>query len=125
MCSPAFLFCICIIRPLTVLHLSCVPLTAAGLVIHFGIIEVNNTLDQTVPEENLRAMLQQQLEYYFSHENLSRDTYLASQMDSDQYVPISTVASFDQIKKLTRNMDLIVNVLKGKCEFLCNVEVIN
>lgn len=59
-------------------------------------------------------MLQQQLEYYFSPENLSRDSYLLSQMESDQYVPISTVANFDQVRKLTRNMDLIVSVLRGK-----------
>lgn len=58
-------------------------------------------------------MLQHQLEYYFSRENLSRDTYLLTQMDSDQYVPISTVANFDQVKKLTRNLRLIIDALKG------------
>ena len=66
-----------------------------------------------MPIESLKSMLQYQLEYYFSRENLAKDTYLLSQMDSDQYVLISTVASFDQIKRLTRNMDLIVSVLKG------------
>jgi len=71
-------------------------------------------LDESMPIENLKSMLQYQLEYYFSRENLAKDTYLLSQMDSDQYVLISTVASFDQIRRLTRNMDLIVSVLKGK-----------
>ena len=33
-------------------------------------------------------------------------------MDSDQYVPITTVANFEQVKKLTNNMDLIIEVLK-------------
>lgn len=41
------------------------------------------------------------------------DTYLVSQMDSDQFVPIATVASFNQIKQLTTDMQLIVEVLKG------------
>jgi len=41
------------------------------------------------------------------------DTYLVSQMDSDQFVPIATVASFNQIKQLTTDMQLIVDVLKG------------
>lgn len=70
-------------------------------------------LDSKLSVEEIKPMLQHQLEYYFSRENLARDSYLLSQMDSDQYVPISTVANFDQVKKLTRNLDLIINVLKG------------
>lgn len=69
---------------------------------------------KSVPLDTLKGMLQHQLEYYFSPENLSRDSYLLSQMESDQYVPISTVANFDQVRKLTRNMDLIVSVLRGR-----------
>jgi hypothetical protein len=65
-------------------------------------------------EAELRQALQQQLEYYFSKENLSRDTYLISQMDSEQYVPIATIANFEQVKKLTRDLSLVVNVLKGE-----------
>ncbi|XP_015785079.1 la-related protein 4 isoform X2 [Tetranychus urticae] len=69
-------------------------------------------LEESIPLDRLKVLLQNQLEYYFSWQNLSRDSYLKSQMDSDQYVPISTVANFDQIKRLTRNIDLIVDVLK-------------
>ncbi|CAN8005651.1 unnamed protein product [Ixodes hexagonus] len=65
-----------------------------------------------VPLPELRMMLMQQLEYYFSRENLANDTYLLSQMDSDQYVPIGTVANFNQIKRLTKNLSLIVDVLR-------------
>ncbi|XP_029830395.2 nascent polypeptide-associated complex subunit alpha, muscle-specific form isoform X3 [Ixodes scapularis] len=65
-----------------------------------------------VPLAELRMMLMQQLEYYFSRENLANDTYLLSQMDSDQYVPIGTVANFNQIKRLTKNLSLIVDVLR-------------
>jgi hypothetical protein len=35
-------------------------------------------------------------------------------MDADQFVPISTVASFNQVKRLTRSIELIVDVLKGE-----------
>lgn len=35
-------------------------------------------------------------------------------MDSDQYVPITTVANLDHIKKLSTDMDLIVEVLRCK-----------
>lgn len=47
-------------------------------------------------------------------ENLASDMYLISQMDSDQYVPITTVANLDHIKKLSTDMDLIVEVLRCK-----------
>ena len=47
-------------------------------------------------------------------ENLANDTYLMSQMDPDQYVPISTVANFNQVKKLTNNIELITQVLQGE-----------
>ncbi|XP_054168059.1 putative uncharacterized protein DDB_G0282133 isoform X3 [Oppia nitens] len=63
-------------------------------------------------EEDLRRALQQQLEYYFSRENLSRDTYLISQMDSDQYVSIAIVANFELIKRLTDDKQLVVDVLR-------------
>ncbi|KAL9958513.1 hypothetical protein ACROYT_G035539 [Oculina patagonica] len=49
-----------------------------------------------LPVEELRVLLRHQLEFYFSRENLSSDTYLVSQMDGDQYVPIWTVANFNQ-----------------------------
>lgn len=47
-------------------------------------------------------------------ENLSKDLYLMSQMDSDQFVPIWTIANMEGIKKLTNDMDLIVDVLRCK-----------
>lgn len=49
-----------------------------------------------------------------SSENLSKDLYLMSQMDSDQFVPIWTIASMEGIKALTTDMDLILDVLRCK-----------
>lgn len=66
-----------------------------------------------VPIETLRQMLSTQLEYYFSRENLANDTYLVSQMDNDQYVPIWTVANFNQVKKLSKDIALITDVLRS------------
>ena len=65
-----------------------------------------------MPVDRLKLALAAQLEYYFSRENLANDTYLLSQMDGDQYVPIWTVANFNQIKKLTTDIKLITEVLK-------------
>ncbi|XP_018581291.2 la-related protein 4 isoform X2 [Scleropages formosus] len=69
--------------------------------------------EQPLSEENLRESLKKQLEFCFSRENLSKDLYLMSQMDSDQFVPIWTVASMEGIKILTTDMDLILDVLRA------------
>lgn len=50
--------------------------------------------------------------YFFFRENLANDTYLITQMDNDQYVPIWTVANFNQVKKLTKDINLITEVLR-------------
>ncbi|XP_029634393.1 la-related protein 4 isoform X3 [Octopus sinensis] len=76
-------------------------------------------LDGTLSEEQIRRLLKTQLEYYFSRENLTSDTYLMSQMDADQYVAISAVANFSQVQRLTNNHDLVVDVLR-ECQ---NVQV--
>ena len=35
-------------------------------------------------------------------------------MDSDQYVTIRTIANFNAVKKLTHDLQLVVDVLRGK-----------
>lgn len=35
-----------------------------------------------------------------------------SQMDSDQFIPIWTIANMEGVKKLTTDMDLILEVLR-------------
>jgi len=51
--------------------------------------------------------------FNFVRENLAHDEYLKTQMDADQFVPISIIAGFNQIKKLTRDITLVTEVLRG------------
>ncbi|CAI8027454.1 La-related protein Larp4B [Geodia barretti] len=62
--------------------------------------------------EGLRATLVRQLEYYFSKENLSSDKYLLSQMDGDHYVPVSVIAGFLKVKRLTTDINLIMDAIR-------------
>ncbi|CAM4799656.1 unnamed protein product [Rotaria magnacalcarata] len=62
--------------------------------------------------EQLKEKLRKQLEYYFSKENMIHDIYLQSQMDADNYVPISLIANFKLVKRLTHDLQLIIDVLK-------------
>lgn len=74
---------------------------------------VDSKTDEPLSAENLRESLKKELEFYFSRENLSKDLYLMSQMDSDQFVPIWTIASMEGIKALTTDMELILDVLRS------------
>ncbi|NP_001339248.1 la-related protein 4 isoform q [Homo sapiens] len=69
--------------------------------------------NSAVSTEDLKECLKKQLEFCFSRENLSKDLYLISQMDSDQFIPIWTVANMEEIKKLTTDPDLILEVLRS------------
>ncbi|XP_072180743.1 LOW QUALITY PROTEIN: uncharacterized protein [Diadema setosum] len=77
------------------------------------IVTAEDLSQQEPPKgDDLRKLLQRQLEYYFSRENLANDRYLQSQMDSDQYVPIRTIANFNAVKKLTHDLQLVIDVLR-------------
>ncbi|XP_037370616.1 la-related protein 4 isoform X2 [Talpa occidentalis] len=81
--------------------------------LNYQIYDVSGENNSAISTEELKECLKKQLEFCFSRENLSKDLYLISQMDSDQFIPIWTVANMEEIKKLTTDPDLILEVLRS------------
>lgn len=57
-------------------------------------------------------VLKAQIEYYFSIENLCKDMYLRSHMDSQGFVPLHFVAAFTRVRNLSNDMGLV----RAACE---------
>ncbi|KAK4310900.1 hypothetical protein Pmani_017566 [Petrolisthes manimaculis] len=71
-----------------------------------------HTQPQPLTRDQIKQLVAQQVEYFFSRENLSNDPYLISQMDSDQYVPVYILADCSQFKNITKDHSIIVEALK-------------
>lgn len=52
-----------------------------------------------VSGNSMGMALRQQIEYYFSFDNMCRDVYLRSQMDEEGWVPFSLIAGFAKVKQ--------------------------
>uniref|UniRef100_J3LK55 HTH La-type RNA-binding domain-containing protein n=1 Tax=Oryza brachyantha TaxID=4533 RepID=J3LK55_ORYBR len=63
------------------------------------------------PFESLRMELLRQIEYYFSEDNLCKDIFLRQRMDDQGWVPVSLIAGFNQVKKLTNNVQFILETV--------------
>ncbi|KAI3725258.1 hypothetical protein L1987_65039 [Smallanthus sonchifolius] len=61
----------------------------------------------------LRISVRNQIEYYFSDQNLKTDQYLISLMDDHGWVSISTIADFKRVKSMSTDIPLIVEVLQS------------
>eukprot|EP00300_Choanocystis_sp_HF-7_P005875 c14331_g1_i2.p1 GENE.c14331_g1_i2~~c14331_g1_i2.p1 ORF type:complete len:202 (+),score=18.45 c14331_g1_i2:68-673(+) len=56
---------------------------------------------------NRAFLIQRQVEFYFSIENLCKDMFLRSHMDDQGWVHLSLLASFNRIKALSSNLQFI------------------
>ncbi|TGJ78825.1 hypothetical protein E0Z10_g9939 [Xylaria hypoxylon] len=60
---------------------------------------------------NLIQLIQSQVEYYFSTENFVKDWYMRTHMDSQGFVPMNLIASFNRMRELV----LDINILRQAC----------
>ncbi|XP_077230274.1 la-related protein 1A-like isoform X2 [Tasmannia lanceolata] len=61
----------------------------------------------------LKADIVKQIEYYFSDQNLQKDHYLLSLMDGHGWVPISKIADFNRVKKMTTDIAFILESMRS------------
>nr|XP_043617341.1 la-related protein 1C-like [Erigeron canadensis] len=61
----------------------------------------------------LHANIVSQIDYYFSNENLVKDTYLRKNMDEQGWVPVSLIAGFKKVLFLTDNVQLILDAVRS------------
>ncbi|KAI0777277.1 hypothetical protein BD413DRAFT_609667 [Trametes elegans] len=63
------------------------------------------------PLDSTRYYLLGQLEYYLSAQNMAQDFFLRQQMDSRGWIPIPLIASFNRVRTLTTDAQLVTDVL--------------
>jgi len=69
---------------------------------------------------NVLALVQTQVEYYFSVDNLCKDYFLRRNMDSQGYVFLSVIANFKRMKEMTTDYDMI----RAACEESREVDLV-
>ena len=65
------------------------------------------------PTDALLAAVAQQIEYYFSVQNLCKDLFLRGRMDDGGWIPIEVIAGFNRVRALTTDLATIVQSLRG------------
>ncbi|KAJ0464132.1 putative la-type HTH domain, winged helix-like DNA-binding domain superfamily [Helianthus annuus] len=60
----------------------------------------------------LYANIVNQIDFYFSNENLVRDTYLRRNMDEQGWVSVGLIAGFKKVSYLTDNVQLILDAMR-------------
>jgi len=68
----------------------------------------NGVVTDNLSDEVLKNYVKHQIEYYFSKDNLQRDFFLRRKMDSDGFLPVSLIASFNRVQQLSQDITFIV-----------------
>ena len=77
-----------------------------------------SAMPQPDPVSSLVQAVTQQMEYYFSMNNLLKDMFLRKHMDSQGFLLLSFIAGFKRIDSMTKDLEL----LKYVCQSSPNIE---
>ncbi|XP_003703258.2 la related protein isoform X1 [Megachile rotundata] len=70
-----------------------------------------NSTNCVVDTTTLKECIRNQIEYYFSEENLLRDFFLRRKMDAQGFLPITLIASFHRVQILTMDVGLVIEAI--------------
>ncbi|VDD75232.1 unnamed protein product [Mesocestoides corti] len=76
-----------------------------------GVLHLCPPLSPVNAECALQSQILHQIEFYFSENNLVRDTFLRRHMDSSGWVPISVIAKFNRVASLSTDLNKIIKAL--------------
>ena len=65
------------------------------------------TQDAGLYVRRVQELILNQVNYYFSEENLLKDEFLRAQMDGEGWVPIPLLASFARLRHLTTDLAIL------------------
>jgi len=65
-----------------------------------GLVDINSLDASKLDMDTVKTYLKEQIEYYFSVENLCKDIYLRQQMDEEGFINLSTLFKFKRTKSL-------------------------
>ena len=72
----------------------------------------NMALPHANPQMQLLANIRQQIEYYFSNDNLVKDIFLRSKMDGGGWIDLGVIAGFNRVRMMAPDPAIIVEALK-------------
>ena len=64
-------------------------------------------------KEQILAAVRQQVEYYFSVENLCKDLFLRQRMDAEGWIPLPVIAGFNRIRMMTPEPAVVLEAIQG------------
>ncbi|XP_074302550.1 la-related protein 1C-like [Silene latifolia] len=64
------------------------------------------------PDLELYTDIMKQIDYYFSNENLVRDTFLRQKMDENGWVSVGVISEFNKVKSLTNDTFQILEAVR-------------
>ena len=63
--------------------------------------------------EEIKVAVRDQVEYYFSPENLTGDIFMRQKMSDQGWIPVYIIANFRRVKLLTPDYNLVAEALAG------------
>jgi la-related protein 1 len=73
---------------------------------------------QAVPilDDEIKLRIVRQVEYYFSNDNLVKDAFLRKKMDSQGFVPLQVLVTFNRLSSIAHDVPTLLNSLQSSTE---------